>query len=333
MTEPLLTVEELETRIDTADRTITAVDKVSFSIEPGETVCLVGESGSGKTATCESITQIIPQPPATITGGTVQFAGQNLTEMTDRELRAIRGDQIAHIFQNPQRTLDPVYTIGDQIGEAIRIHQSVPDEEIRQRAIGLLRRVGIPDAERRVDEYPDAFSGGQQQRIAIAAALAADPDLLIADEPTTSVDVTVQARLIELFDELTDSGMAMLFVTHDLRVAAALADRVLVMFGGTIVERAPITQLLDTPAHPYTRALFDSYESFADDIETIARSTMPTDGCRFRNQCPYAVSACADGHQPAFHPLKTDAHQVSCVHYQTASQPEKALQEYPEDRV
>src|SRR6056297_371186 len=237
--EPLLSVDGLRTLIETEREQFPAVDGVSFSVDRGETVCLVGESGSGKSVTCESLTGIVPQPPADIVDGRITFEGESLDGASETKLRAIRGDRIAHVFQNPQQALDPVYTVGDQIVEAITIHRDVSDAVARERAVALLRRVGIPRADTRVDEYPHEFSGGMRQRVAIAIALAADPDLLIADEPTTAVDVTVQAKLIELLRELTDDDTAILLITHDLRVVASLADRVLVMFGGTIVERGP----------------------------------------------------------------------------------------------
>ncbi|SFB75266.1 peptide/nickel transport system ATP-binding protein [Halobiforma haloterrestris] len=314
--EPLLTVRDLRTHITTEGDPIRAVDGVSFRIDRGETVCLVGESGSGKSVTCQSLTGLVPQPPAEIVGGTVDFDGNSLLELEDSDLQAIRGSHIAHVFQNPQSALDPVYTVGDQLVEAITIHETVSEREAVDRGIELLGRVGIPNAAARVDDYPHEFSGGMQQRVAIAIALAADPDLLIADEPTTAVDVTVQARLIELFRELIDGGMSLLLVTHDLRVVAALADRVLVMFGGTIVERGPVEELFDRPAHPYTRELMASYDGVSRRDDRSARGAIPGDGCRFRGECPHAVDDCAGGDQPAFHPVESrDAHRAACVYY------------------
>ena len=313
----LLSVRDLRTHIDTGDGQLHAVDGVSFDVAAGETVCLVGESGSGKSVTCESITGLVPSPPVDVVGGSATFDGEPLLGRSDRELRAVRGDRIAHVFQNPQRALDPVYTVGEQVAEPVRIHGTRTEEAPRDRAIELLRRVGIPRASERVDDYPHEFSGGMQQRVAIAIALAADPDLVIADEPTTAVDVTVQARLIDLFRELTDDGTALLLVTHDLRVTASLADRVLVMYGGTILERGPVGDVFSTPAHPYTQALFGSYgERQESDTVRPARGDVPTDGCRFRRECPHVVDACAGGDQPAFHAVEDDpTHVASCVHY------------------
>jgi len=299
----LLSVEDLRTYMRTDGETVRAVDGVSFAVDRGETVCLVGESGSGKSVTCESLTGIVPQPPAEIVGGEVTFDGVTLTDLEEGRLREVRGDRIAHVFQNPQGSLDPVYTVGQQVVEAITIHCDVAGAAARERAVELLRDVGIPRAGDRFDEYPHEFSGGMRQRVAIAVALAADPDLLVADEPTTSVDVTVQARLIELLGDLAEEGTGLLWVTHDPRVVAAVADRVLVMFGGTIVERGPIEEVFASPGHPYTQALFDSYRGPSGSTDPAAREDVPADGCRFREGCPHAVPACAAGDQPPFYPV------------------------------
>jgi peptide/nickel transport system ATP-binding protein len=312
----LLSVDGLQTHVETANGRIRAVDGVSFGVDRGETVCLVGESGSGKSVTCESLTGIVPQPPAEVVGGEITFDGTDLTDADEHELRAIRGDRIAHVFQNPQGSLDPVYPVGTQVVEAITVHRSVSADAARERAIDLLRRVGIPDPADRFDEYPHEFSGGMQQRVAIAIALAADPDLLVVDEPTTSLDVTVQARLIELLEDVTGEGTGLLWVTHDLRVVAAVADRVLVMFAGTIVERGPTEDVFAAPGHPYTQALFASYRGAVDDTGSTARGETPPDGCRFREQCPHAVDACAGGDQPPFHPVQgRESHTAACVYH------------------
>ena len=331
--DTLLSVENLHTHVHTDRGTIRAVDGVDFHIDRGETVCLVGESGSGKSVTCESITQIVPQPPAEIVDGSITFDGTDLRGASQKQLRAIRGDRIAHVFQNPQHALDPVYTVGEQIVETIRLHRDISKSAARQRAVDLLQRVGIPRASQRAGEYPHQFSGGMQQRAVIAMALAAEPDLLIADEPTTSVDVTVQARLIELLRELADGGMAMLWVTHDLRVVAAVADRVLVMFGGTLVERGPVERIFQRPAHPYTQALFDSYSGSLDRSERTARGDIPNDGCRFRGECPHAVDACAGDAQPPFYGVEdSDDHHASCVYYGPERDAERVLREGGERR-
>lgn len=322
---PLLSVRDLRTRIRTADGWLHAVDGVSFDVDRGETVCLVGESGSGKSVTCESLTGIVPQPPAEVSGDAVEFDGEPLLGRSDASLRSVRGSRIAHVFQNPQQALDPVYTVGEQVTEPIRIHEDASRETARRRAIDLLRRVGIPRADERIDDHPHEFSGGMQQRVAIAVALAGEPDLVVADEPTTAVDVTVQARLLDLFRSVTGDGTSLLLVTHDLRVVAAVADRVLVMYGGTIVERGPVERVFAEPAHPYTQTLFDSYgpDRGGGSMRetTTARGEIPTDGCRFREECPHAVDRCADGEQPAFHGVGAPEHAVSCVHYEPGGDP------------
>lgn len=312
---PLLSVNQLKTHITTEGRTIHAVDGVSFEVDRGETVCIVGESGSGKSVTCESLTGIVPQPPAEIIDGQVIYDGTSLHDGGERLLRRVRGNHIAHIFQNPQQALDPVYTVGDQIVETITIHDDVSKNKAREQAVTLLRRVGIPRAEDRVDDYPHEFSGGMAQRAAIAIALAADPTLLIADEPTTAVDVTVQARLIELLRGLVDEGMGLLLITHDFRVVASLADRVLVMFGGTIVERGPVDEVFAQPAHPYTQALFESYNGLNRRADRYGRGDVPTDGCRFRHECPHAIDACSGGEQPPEYAAGGETHTASCVHF------------------
>ncbi|AUX09676.1 peptide/nickel transport system ATP-binding protein [Halalkaliarchaeum desulfuricum] len=324
--EPLLSVENLRTYIDADGGRVHAVDGVSFTVDRGETVCLVGESGSGKSVTCESLTGIVPQPPAEIVGGTVSFDGLSLLDADDSTLRSVRGNRIAHVFQNPQQALDPVYTVGDQLAEAMTIHGAGDVTATRERAVELLRRVGIPRASERVDDYPHEFSGGMAQRVAIGIGLAADPELLIADEPTTAVDVTVQARLIELLRELTGGGMSLLLVTHDLRVVAALADRVVVMFGGTVMEQGPVETVFARPSHPYTQALFESYDGLDRRGERSARDEIPTDGCRFRRECPHAVDACGGGTQPPTYPTDgNSAHEVSCVHYAPERDPDQIL--------
>ena len=317
MTEPLLSVEDLQTQFDTEDGTVRAVDGVSFDVKPGETVCLVGESGSGKTVACESITKLIPQPPGDITGGAVNFDGEDLTELSGKALRQYRGGRIGHVFQNPQGALDPVYTVGDQLIEAIRLHRDVSKSAARERAVELLDRVGIGDVSERIDDYPHQFSGGMKQRVVIAMALACDPDLLIADEPTTALDVTIQAQVLRLLDELQEErGMAMLFVTHDLGVVAEIADRVVVMYAGKVMETGDVYQVFEDPSHPYTRALLDCLPGRGRALETIGGTlpdpTDPPDGCRFHPRCPHAVAECETGDQPDFQDVGGE-HGVSCV--------------------
>ena len=317
MRDPLLSVENLHTQFDTEDGTVRAVDGVSFDVEPGETVCLVGESGSGKTVACESITKLIPRPPGEITNGSVTFDGEDLTELSGKALREYRGGRIGHVFQNPQGALDPVYTVGDQLVEAIRLHRDVPKSRARERAVELLDRVGIGDVSERIDDYPHQFSGGMKQRVVIAMALACDPDLLIADEPTTALDVTIQAQVLRLLDDLQDErGMAMLFVTHDLGVVAEIADRVVVMYAGKVMETGDVYQVFEDPSHPYTRALLDCLPGRGRALETIGGTLPdpadPPDGCRFHPRCPHAVPECETGDQPDFEDVGGE-HDVSCV--------------------
>ncbi|RBI63040.1 ABC transporter ATP-binding protein [halophilic archaeon] len=319
MADPLLSVEDLHTRFDTRDGTVRAVDGVSFEVDCGETVCLVGESGSGKTVTCESVTKLVPMPPGEITGGRIVFDGEDLTERSEKQLRAVRGNRIAHVFQNPQNALDPVYTVGEQLVEAVQFHRDVGDAAARRRAVDLLERVGIPKAPTRVDDYPHQFSGGMRQRAVIAMALASDPDLLVADEPTTALDVTIEAQILDLLADLqAERDMAVLFVTHDLGVVAEIADRVVVMYGGKVMERGDVHEVFDRPSHPYTRALLDCLPGQGRDLQPIGGSLAdpvdPPSGCRFHPRCPHATDECRRDGQP---PLRTvgGTQQASCVYY------------------
>jgi peptide/nickel transport system ATP-binding protein len=312
MTEPLLSVEDLHTHLDTADGLLKAVDGVTFDIDPGETVCLVGESGSGKSLTCDSIMGLVSHLDVD-TFGTVEFDDQNLVTLGNSEMRSIRGNRISYVFQNSQGALDPVYTIGDQIVEAMAFHEDVDKGEARERAIELLRTVGLSRPEERVDQYPHEFSDGMCQRAAIAIALAAEPDLLIADEPTSALDVTIQARIIDLLERIQrERDLSMLLVTHDLRVVSALADRVVVLFDGTVVERGPVEALYANPGHPYTQALFRSFTGDSQRAD-VTNADKPADGCRFRNECPHAIDACA-GEEPPFWQVGDAAgHEAACV--------------------
>jgi peptide/nickel transport system ATP-binding protein len=322
--DPLLRVENLVTAFETDTGRIRAVDGVSFEIEPGETVCLVGESGSGKTVTSESITRLIATPPGEITAGTIWFDGRELTELAETELRALRGDRIAHVFQNPQETLNPVYPVGRQIAETLRIHDSGGSRPINDQVIDLLDRVGIPEPTDRVDDYPHQLSGGMKQRVVIAMALAGQPDLLIADEPTTALDVTIQAQILRLLEELQEElGMAILFVTHDLGVVAEIADRVIVLYAGKVMERAAVHELFEKPAHPYTRALLACLPGRGGETAPIGGEIPPPadppEGCRFHPRCPHAIGACRDGDQPPLGDVESGGtdHRASCVFYQS----------------
>ncbi|MFB6206185.1 MAG: ABC transporter ATP-binding protein [Haloglomus sp.] len=305
MAAPLLSVQDLHTRFGTPDGLVRAVDGVSFDVDRGETVCLVGESGSGKTVACESITRLLPTPPAEIEAEAIRFDGEDLSALSGEHLRSYRGDRIAHVFQNPQNALDPVYTVGQQVVEAIQIHRDLGRTKTRDRAKTLLRRVGIGAVEERFDDYPYQFSDGMKQRIVIAMALAPEPDLLIADEPTTALDVTIQKQVLSLLDELrSERGLGLLFVTHDLGVVAEIADRVVVMYAGQVMETGDVNDVLENPSHPYTRALLECLPGRGRGFETIEGTlpdpTDPPAGCRFSPRCPHAEPACETGPQPDF---------------------------------
>jgi len=313
VTEPLLRVRDLKTYFVTeqGSGTARAVDGVSFEVHPGETLGIVGESGCGKTVTSLSILRLIPEPPGHIRPGSfIEFEGRNLLTLAPKELRAIRGNQIAMVFQEPMTSLNPVFTAGDQIGEAAVVHQGLSRKAARRRAIDMLRLVGIPDPEERVDHYPHQLSGGMRQRVMIAMALICHPKLLIADEPTTALDVTIQAQILELLDRLqADLGMAVMLITHDLGVVAGSADRVIVMYAGQIVEQAPTVELFARPLHPYSEGLMASVPRIDAPprqphgrLHTIpgqvpAATAWPP-GCRFHPRCPYAWDRCRQEEPP-----------------------------------
>ncbi|MEF8758110.1 MAG: ABC transporter ATP-binding protein [Halobacteriales archaeon] len=318
--DPVLSVEDLHVQFDTYGGTVRGVDGVSFDLHPGETVCLVGESGAGKTVTCESITGLIPSPPGEVTGGSVAFEGVDLTGVTERQLREIRGDRIAYVFQHPQNALDPVYTVGDQLVETIGYHRDVSDGTARSRALELLDRVDIAKPANRLEDYPHELSGGMRQRVAIALALAGNPDVLVADEPTADLDVTIEAQILDLLRELqAERDLAIVYVTHDLGIVAGVADRVVVMYAGTVVERATVDRLFDRPAHPYTQALLESLPGQGEMAPISGRHPDPTDypeGCRFNPRCPHAVPECSEGPRPAFQET-VGGTDVACVFYRS----------------
>jgi peptide/nickel transport system ATP-binding protein len=315
---PILSVRDLHVQFDTPEGTVQAVDGVSFDLFPGETVCLVGESGAGKTVTCEAITGLTPTPPGEITGGTVRFDGVSLLDASDRRLRNLRGNRIAYVFQHPQNALDPVYTIGEQLAEVVGYHRDVPPEAARERAIDLLDRVDIAKPANRLSDYPHELSGGMRQRVAIAMALASDPDVIVADEPTADLDVTIEAQILDLLRELqAERDLAIVYVTHDLGIVAGIADRVVVMYAGTVMERAAVDQLFDWPAHPYTQALLRSLPGHGE-LEPIAGSHPdPTDhpeGCRFHPRCPHVVDECTRGSRPDLNDVGGES-LAACVFY------------------
>ncbi|MFW6250503.1 MAG: ABC transporter ATP-binding protein [Alkalispirochaetaceae bacterium] len=298
----LVEIRNLETSFKTEGGSVRAVDDVSLTIESGEVVGLVGESGCGKTATSLSILQLLPTPPASIDGGEIWFDGRDLLKITPEALRRIRGNEIAMIFQEPMTSLNPVFTIGNQLIEAIELHQRLSGRAARERAIEMLRLVGIPRAEEVIDEYPHRFSGGMRQRAMIAMALSCNPKLLIADEPTTALDVTIQAQILELMQELKERiDTAILFITHDLSVIAEMADRVVVMYAGKVVEEADVKTLFHNPAHPYTQGLIGSRPTIEGEQERLLYipGNVPNPlempgGCPFHPRCPHAMSICVN---------------------------------------
>ncbi len=309
MGEPLLSVHHLTTRFDTERGTIRAVDDVSFEVPEGTTVAVVGESGCGKSVTALSIMRLVPSPPGTIESGEVTFAGTNLLGVSEKEMRAVRGDKVSMIFQEPMTSLNPVYTVGSQIVEAIRIHRKTSRRDARKRAIEMLDLVGIPSPDSRVDAYPHQLSGGMRQRVMIAMALSCDPALLVADEPTTALDVTIQAQILDLLRRLqSELGMSILFITHDLGVVAEFASEVVVMYAGRVVERGPVEEIFRGPMHPYTRGLLASVPPMGSSRADGAPRRLPTiegivpdlanlpDGCRFVDRCALYREK-PDGHE------------------------------------
>jgi peptide/nickel transport system ATP-binding protein len=315
----LLEVDNLQTHFFTDAGQLPSVDGVSFDIHEGETVGIVGESGCGKSVTAMSILRLIPQPPGRIVGGEIRFKGRNLATLPDAQLRKVRGNEISVIFQEPMTSLNPVYTVGDQIMEAILLHQPVEEEQARAIALEMLDKVGIPEPELSIDKYPHQMSGGQKQRVMIAMALSCKPDLLIADEPTTALDVTIQAQILELIRELQQTNnMGVMLITHDLGVVAETCDRVVVLYAGRVAETASAIDLFDRPTHPYTAGLLQSLPDRAQPGARLYTITgmvpPPTDfpkGCRFNNRCPRATEVCTS--IPPLHDLG-DGHKVWCHH-------------------
>jgi oligopeptide transport system ATP-binding protein len=299
-TETLLSVKDLRTYFHTRDGIVRAVDGVSFDIAPGETLGIVGESGSGKSVTAYSLMGLVPQPPGRIESGSALLDGEDLLHLSPARLRAIRGKRVSMIFQDPMTALNPYMTIGNQVMEPLRIHEGCSKAEARARAIDMLKAVGILEPERRMGMYPHEFSGGMRQRVMIAMALITKPDLLIADEPTTALDVTVQAQILDLIRGLQqEMGMAVLLITHDLGVVARTCNRVLVMYAGRIAESAPAKNLFAEPKHPYTRALLDALPALhhkGGDLYTIPGLppdlTREISGCAFAPRCAHAEPRC-----------------------------------------
>ena len=324
--EKLLEIENLQTHFFTAAGVVKAVDGVSYTVHTGETLGVVGESGCGKSVTALSIMRLVANPPGKIVGGVIRFAGTNLLELSESEMEDVRGNDISMIFQEPMTSLNPLMTIGRQISEAVALHQGLPRREAMDKAVEMLRRVHIPEAERRLHAYPHQLSGGMRQRAMIAMALSCNPKLLIADEPTTALDVTIQAQILELMRELQETlGTAIVLITHDMGVVAENADRVVVMYAGRKVEEAPADDLFDRPGHPYTRGLLGSLPNLEKAAHTDARRARLNEikgmvpslarlpqGCTFAPRCVFATGEC----RAAFPPLEQHrpGHWVACWH-------------------
>ena len=319
----LLEVKELRTGFKTDDGYFTAVDNISFNLEKGKTLGIVGESGCGKSVTSLSIMRLIPTPPGKIESGEIRFEGRDLLKLSEEEMRKIRGNDIAMIFQEPMTSLNPVFTIGNQIGEAIALHQKgLTKQEVRAKTIEMLKLVNIPEADKRVDEYPHQLSGGMRQRVMIAMALSCNPKLLIADEPTTALDVTIQAQILDLVRKLQrEFNASMILITHDLGVVAETCDEVAVMYAGRIVEYGTVEDIFYRPKHRYTKGLLDSIPHFEtghrrERLQTI-KGMVPSllnlpKGCRFADRCPAAADDCRAA-DPALIPFG-GKHVAACIH-------------------
>jgi peptide/nickel transport system ATP-binding protein len=319
---PLLDIQGLAVHFKTDDGWLHAVDGVDIAIDAAETVCVVGESGCGKSVTAKTVMKLLDMPPGRIVAGKVMWQGRDLVPCSAEEMRRIRAREIAIIFQEPMTSLNPVYTVGEQIAESVRLHTGVSRKEALDRAVEMLRLVRIPTPERRVRDYPHQFSGGMRQRVMIAMALACDPKLLIADEPTTALDVTIQAQILDLIGELKARlGMAVMLITHAMGVVAETAQRVVVMYAGKVVEEAPVVELFARPRHPYTQGLIRSIPRIDLDAEhktrleaiagTVPKLIDPAPGCRFAARCKYAQPACT----AADPPLREVApgHRAACI--------------------
>ncbi|MGQ0467110.1 MAG: ABC transporter ATP-binding protein [Sporichthyaceae bacterium] len=317
---PLLEVEDLHVEFRTRDGVAKAVNGVSYSVRGGETLAVLGESGSGKSVTAQAIMGILDTPPGYVTGGEVRFKGQNILALPEDQRRPLRGAQIAMIFQDALSALNPVFSVGWQIGEMFRVHQGMSRKDAKIKAIELMDKVKIPSAKQRVNDYPHQFSGGMRQRVMIAMSIALNPQVLIADEPTTALDVTVQAQVMDLLAELQrESGMGLILITHDLGVVADVADRIAVMYAGRIVETADVHEIYARPAHPYTQGLLRSIPRLdlkGHDIEVI-KGLPPTltklpSGCSFNPRCPRVQDRCKDGAPPLY---EVSASRGSACHY------------------
>ncbi len=319
MSEPVLQVKGLKTYYYTEEGVVPAVDGLDFEVEPGETFAIVGESGCGKSVTSLSILRLIPSPPGKIIDGEIIYHGQDLVKKSEREMRSIRGNDISMIFQEPMTSLNPVFTVGQQIGESFRFHQQMGKAEMLKKSIEMLRLVGIPEPEHVINDYPNQLSGGMRQRVMIAMALACNPKILIADEPTTALDVTIQAQIMELIVRLNEQlNMGVMLITHDLAVVAQTCSRVIVMYLGQIVEEADVLTLFDHPCHPYTEGLMRSIPRMEGDRTkplymipgTVPLLSQIPTGCRFAPRCAYATERCRQ-ETPQLTPV-SDKQSVRC---------------------
>jgi len=323
MEQPLLQIENLKTYFYVKGQVAKAVDNVSLTIEAGQTLGLVGESGCGKSVTAHSIIQLIPDPPGKIVDGEIRFEGDNLLDFPESRMRKIRGNRISMIFQEPMTSLNPVFTVGDQVGEVIRLHRGLSRKETRNRVVDIFKQVGIPAPETRLDDYPHQMSGGMRQRVMIAMALACNPRLMIADEPTTALDVTIQAQILDLMNQLkAETGASILFITHDLGVIAEMAQKVAVMYAGKMVEFADVKTLFTDPKHPYTVGLLQSIpvlgkKTAGGRLRTIdgmvpSLFNLPT-GCLFSDRCPDVFDECRRI-DPDMYPIGQN-HFARCLKY------------------
>ncbi|MFM8678063.1 MAG: ABC transporter ATP-binding protein [Alphaproteobacteria bacterium] len=317
--QPLLSVRNLRTVFGTMQGEVTAVDDVSFDVAPGEVLGIVGESGSGKSVTALSIMGLLPQPPGRVAGGEILFEGRDLLKLPRSEMRRMRGSAIGMIFQEPMTSLNPVFSIGDQITETIRVHERIGAAAARARGIEMLEKVGIPSPQRRIDDFPHQLSGGMRQRVMIAMALSCSPRLLLADEPTTALDVTIQAQILDLLRDLQrELGMAIVIITHNMGVIAEFADRVAVMYAGRIAEEGPVGRIFDAPTHPYTAGLLASTPDLIGEVPRLRTipGTLPSlyelpAGCRFAPRCDRRVEACEAG-RPATQEI-APGHFAACI--------------------
>ena len=316
--EVVLEVENLCTYFSTRWGTVKAVDGVSFSLRRGETLGIVGESGCGKSVTMLSLMRLIPSPPGEIVNGRIMLQGQDLLQLSENEMSKVRGSQIALIIQDPMTSLNPVFSIGSQVKEAIKIHQDIPKRSVMEHTLSVLRKVNIPAAESRVKDYPHQLSGGMRQRVVGAIGISCEPSVLIADEPTTSLDVTIQAQYLKLLKDLQQqSNLALIFITHDFGVVAKMCDRVAVMYAGKVVETGDVREIFNSPSHPYTEALLASVPKLEEDVERLyaiegqppALHDLPP-GCSFADRCPYVMERCREEFPPAFQ--VSESHQSAC---------------------